>query len=98
MPAQSICLHSSILSFATQHKAIGFPKQKGPPETGGPRKSLKKRTFVIRRPPSAAGRARRNRGSRPPDGRKSREPVAGSRRYVRQVAANASPRTGCPTF
>src|ERR1700719_3204642 len=97
MQEQSICLHSSILSFATQHRAIGFPNKKGPPETGDPRKSLKKRTFVIRRRPSVAGRARLNRESPPLGGRKSREPAAGSHRYARRAGASALPRLGCPT-
>src|SRR3982074_2164522 len=44
---QSICLHSSILSFAVQYNdfrggaIIGRAKQKGPPETGGPEVSRK---------------------------------------------------------
>jgi hypothetical protein len=54
-------------------------------------------TRLIRPPASAAGRGRRNRGSRRPGGRRSRVPGAGSRRCARRAAANASPRSVSPT-
>ncbi|MGY2908080.1 hypothetical protein ACVWVY_007101 [Bradyrhizobium sp. URHC0002] len=52
---------------------------------------------LIRPPASAAGRARRNRGSRRPGGRRSRAPGAGFRRCARRAAANASHRSVSPT-
>src|SRR6186713_2091402 len=52
---------------------------------------------LIRPPASAADRARPNRGSRRPGGRRSRAPGAGSRRCVRRAVENASPRSGYPT-
>jgi hypothetical protein len=72
---QCICLHSSITSTAMQHNSFQdeavapkpHSKQKGRRKTGGLGIGLER--LLIRRRLFAAGRARRNRGSRPPDGR-----------------------------
>lgn len=88
------CRSGGSVRFAAQEDGRGIPEQKA---AGNRRPLHSGYKRAIRPPVSAAGRVRRNRGSRRPDGRRSRAPGAGSRRCARRAAVNASPRSVSPT-